>query len=103
MATLNGARALGEIDRLGSIEAGKKADLILVNTKQAHTVPLHDPASALVWAASGRDVETSIIDGKIVMLNREVLTMDENPILNRAEEVKDRVLSQAGVSAQGTF
>ncbi len=103
MATLNGARALGEVDHLGSIETGKKADLILIHSRQPHTVPLHDPASALVWAVAGRDVRTSIIDGKIVMRDREVLTMEEEKIISRAEEIKHKVLAQAGLEPQGTF
>lgn len=103
MATLHGAKALGEIDRLGSLEVGKKADIILVKGKQAHTVPLHDPASALVWAAAGCDVDTSIIDGKVVMQNREVYTMDEDKIIAQAEEKKEKILAQAGVKAQKTW
>ncbi|GAP14509.1 cytosine deaminase [Longilinea arvoryzae] len=100
MATRNGARAMMMQDRVGSLEKGKQADLILVDLKQPHFVPIHDPVSEVVWAANGNDVDTVIIDGKIVMWHRTVLTMDEDAILGEAEAIKDKILKQAGVKAQ---
>lgn len=100
MATINGAKALMEGDRIGSLEVGKQADLILVNAGEPHTVPLYDPASAIVWACSGHDVDTSIIDGKIVMEGRKVLTMDEKQIIADVEACKQKIVDQAGVKPQ---
>lgn len=85
------------------LEKGKQADLILVNLKQPHFVPIHDPLSEIVWAANGDDVDTVIIAGKIVMRHRTVLTMDEDAILNDVEAIKGKVLVQAGVKAQHTW
>ena len=85
MATMGGARVLG-LDRLiGSIEVGKKADLIIVDLKKPHLTPEYNVCSQLVYAASGADVRTSIINGKIVMKDRRLLTID-------LEEVMDRVI-----------
>lgn len=100
MATLHGARALMEGERIGSLEVGKRADVILVNARQPHLVPLHDAASAIVWACSGSDVDTSIIDGKIVMKGRRVLTMNEKQIVAEVENRKQKILEQAEVTAQ---
>jgi 5-methylthioadenosine/S-adenosylhomocysteine deaminase len=76
MATLNGARALGLGDRIGSIEPGKKADLIIVDTRRPHLVPMYHPASLLVYAAKGSDVTTVIINGQVVMEGGRILTFD---------------------------
>ncbi|MBM4313656.1 MAG: amidohydrolase, partial [Deltaproteobacteria bacterium] len=78
MATLGGARVLGMADRIGSIAPGKRADIILVNTNKPHLVPMYNPFSHLVYAASGADVVTSIIDGRVVMKDRRLLTIDLN-------------------------
>jgi 5-methylthioadenosine/S-adenosylhomocysteine deaminase len=76
MATLDGARALGLSDRIGSIEPGKKADLIVVDTRRPHLVPMYHPASQLVYAARGSDVTTVIINGRVVMEGGRILTFD---------------------------
>lgn len=103
MATINGAKAMMIPERVGSLEKGKQADLILVNLNQPHFVPIHDPLSEVVWAANGDDVDTVIIDGKIVMRHRTVQTMDEDAILSDVEAIKGKVLMQAGVKAQHTW
>ncbi|MEJ5201270.1 MAG: amidohydrolase [Anaerolineales bacterium] len=97
MATINGAKGILAEDVVGSIETGKHADIILVNTRKPHLIPIHDPTSAIVWAANGEDVDTVIIDGKIIMENRHVLTMNEEDILEQAERRKHKILEQAGV------
>jgi 5-methylthioadenosine/S-adenosylhomocysteine deaminase len=76
MATLDGARALGLSGRIGSIEPGKKADLIIVDTRRPHLVPMYHPASQLVYAARGSDVTTAIINGRVVMEGGRILTFD---------------------------
>ena len=86
MATIDGARAVGQSDTLGSLEVGKKADVILVNLRQPHAVPNFDIISNLVYTGQGTDVETVIINGKVVMEDRHVLTADRDAILTEAEE-----------------
>lgn len=86
MATLNGAKALRMEKEIGQIAVGKKADLILVDFNRPHLYPRHDPAAHLVYAAQAADVKTVIIDGKVIMENRQVLTMDEERILYEAEK-----------------
>jgi len=80
MATVNGARAL-EIHNLGKIETGMKADIIIIDTEKAHYYPKHNVKSSLIYSGNSADVETVIIDGRIIMKDREVLTMDEERIL----------------------
>jgi len=77
MATINGARALGLADRIGSVEPGKKADFVLVDAAQAHLTPRHNVPAHMVYAARGPDVVTVVVNGRIVMENRAVLTVDE--------------------------
>ena len=80
MASQGGANAIGHGDILGSVEEGKKADLILVNIEQPHITPTQNLVNTIVDAANGHDVMDSIINGKLVMKNREVLTLDEERI-----------------------
>lgn len=91
MATIEGARVLGIDSEVGSIEIGKKADIILINLDKPHLVPKHDIYSLLAYSANGADVETTIIDGKIVMENRKVLNVDENEIMKKIENVRNRL------------
>jgi cytosine/adenosine deaminase-related metal-dependent hydrolase len=97
MATINGAKALGLQKEIGSIEVGKKADLILVSLKKPHLVPPLNPVSHLVYAANGSDVETVIIDGKIVMKDRVVKTIDEEKVIRQATERGAKLLVRAGL------
>ena len=99
MATIKGAKGIMADDYTGSIEVGKKADIILIDTNKPHLLPLHDPASAVAWAANGGDVDTVIIDGKIVMEGRRVLTMNEEQVLQDVRTRKDKILKQAGVAS----
>ena len=96
MATINGARALGLQKEIGSIEVGKKADVILVGLKKPHLIPAFNPVSNLVYAAGGSDVDTVIIDGKIVMQDRVVKTLDESGIMREASERGKKLLERAG-------
>ncbi len=96
MATLNGAQALGLADDIGTLEAGKKADLILLNLEQPHLFPTQNIVSTVVESADGHDVTDSIIDGKIVMKNREVLTMDERETLAECARRMKEIVSRAG-------
>ncbi len=97
MATINGARALGLQKEIGSIEIGKKADMILVRLREPHLMPTISPLSNLVYAAEGSDVDTAIIDGKIIMENRVVKTLDESKILKQASERGEKLLERSGI------
>jgi 5-methylthioadenosine/S-adenosylhomocysteine deaminase len=92
MATVNGARALGIEEKIGSVEVGKKADVILVDLKKPHLAPVHNVVSTLVYSARAGDVDTCIVNGRVLMRNREVLTLNETDILkSAAEAVKDLI------------
>ena len=101
MATINGARALHLEKIIGSLEAGKKADLILVDTGAPHATPMYDVYSELVYALKASDVRTVVIAGKIVMRDRQMLTLEEKGILAKAEEYKKKITSSLAVSATG--
>jgi 5-methylthioadenosine/S-adenosylhomocysteine deaminase len=91
MATLGGARALGMEDRLGSLEAGKRADLIVVDLQAPRLHPLYDAVSHLVYAAKGADVRHVVVEGKVVMRDRKVATLDEAAVLADAERLRGQV------------
>ncbi len=94
MATQNGAEILGIGQETGSIEPGKKADLLFLNMNQPHLLPAHHDASLLVYAAAGQDVDSVMIDGKIVMKNRELLTMDEEKVMFEAKQSAENLLKR---------
>ncbi|MEM3815581.1 MAG: amidohydrolase [Candidatus Bathyarchaeia archaeon] len=94
MATRDGARALGLSDLIGSIEVEKRADIILIDVNKPHLTPLHDIYAALVYSARGSDVNTVIIDGKIVMDGRRVISVDEDKVMERAEKAAHELLSR---------
>ncbi len=94
MATIGGATALGLEDEIGTIEVGKKADLVLVDMKAPHLTPYRHPISHLVYAANGADVDTVICNGQILMQERELLTMDEKTLIEDAEEATRELLSR---------
>ncbi|MGQ9788539.1 MAG: amidohydrolase family protein [Candidatus Hadarchaeaceae archaeon] len=96
MATINGAKALGLQKEIGSLETGKKADLIIVDLKKPHLSPIHDIVSHLVYSANGSDVDTVIVDGKLLMRGREVLTLDEDKVLELAQRTSDNLVSRLG-------
>lgn len=97
MATINGAKALGLETQIGSIEVGKKADLILVDCKKAHMQPLMDPVATLVHCAAGADVDTTIVDGQPLMKNRKVLTMKADQVVANAKNSLSAVIKRAGM------
>ena len=87
MATINGARALGLDQVTGSLEVGKRADIIVVDTSTPHMVPMYNPYSHIVYSATGNDVSTTIIDGRVVMKDRKVLTMDVDAVMEDVVEI----------------
>ena len=96
MATIGGARALHMEDKIGSLEVGKLADVIVIDTKAPNMVPIYNPYSALVYSANSANVKDSIINGKLIMQNRRVLTVDEDKIRQQAidytQVVRDTVI-----------
>ena len=86
MVTIQGARVLGLEKQVGSLELGKKADVIVVDTHKPHLVPLYNPYSHLVYSAKSADVQHSIINGRIVMENRKILTLDVDEIILKSNE-----------------
>ncbi|MEM2768274.1 MAG: amidohydrolase [Candidatus Bathyarchaeia archaeon] len=94
MATINGAKALGLENSVGSLERGKKADIILIDLSKPHLKPLHDIYATIVYSSRGSDVDTVIVDGKILMENRQVKTLREEEVIERAEKSALRLLSR---------
>jgi len=91
MATIEGARVLGMDGQIGSLEAGKRADLIVVSMAGARQTPMYDPLSHLVYVSRGSDVVTTIVNGKMLMRDRQVLTLNEAEIIAEANAMAARV------------
>jgi 5-methylthioadenosine/S-adenosylhomocysteine deaminase len=81
MATIEGARAIGLEDEIGSLEPGKQADLVLLDARAPRLTPMHRPASAVVYAACGADVRTVLVAGRVVVRDRKVLSVDAEGIM----------------------
>lgn len=94
MATLGGARALGIDTVTGSLEVGKKADILLLDLDKPHLTPMHDPISALVYAASGSDVSHLFCNGKLIMKDYEILTFDEKDVLKKARMLAKELIAK---------
>ena len=101
MATMGAAKALHMEDSIGSLEVGKLADIIVVDTKAPNMVPIYNPYSALVYSANSGNVRHTIVDGKILMKDRKMLTVDEDAIRNEAIEftyiVRDTVIKSGEI------
>jgi 5-methylthioadenosine/S-adenosylhomocysteine deaminase len=91
LATIGGARVLGQQARIGSIETGKRADIIVVSMDRARQAPLFDPVSQIVYVTRGDDVDTTIVNGKVLMRGRKVLTLNESRVLTQARQAADLV------------
>ena len=91
MATSRGARAIHMDKEIGSIETGKRADMIIVGISGIHQTPLYNVYSHLVYATKASDVESVLINGRIVMQNRRVLTIDERAVRAKANQYRDRI------------
>jgi 5-methylthioadenosine/S-adenosylhomocysteine deaminase len=96
MATIEGARALGMDAEIGSLEPGKRADLIAVSMAAARQTPMYDPLSHLVYVTRGDDVRTTIVNGRVLMRDRKVLTLNETDVLSDARAMTDRVRAAVG-------
>ena len=91
MATLGGARVIGREKQLGSLEAGKLADVIVVRMDRPRQTPMYDPISHLVYVTRGDDVVTTIVNGKVLMRDGNVLTLNEADVLNAARQAAGQV------------
>ena len=97
MATLGGANVLGLSHLIGSIEVGKKADIVLFNLNTPDWVPYQDPIQTLVYSATPGSVDTVLIDGQLLMENRKILHLDEQEIYKAAREQASRVIERSGL------
>ncbi|MBO0781808.1 MAG: amidohydrolase [Ktedonobacteraceae bacterium] len=97
MATINGARALGLEHEIGSLEVGKKADLVVIDLNRLHTTPSPNPVSSLVYAATGGEVDMVVVDGQVVVEQGTLLTMDEQEIIEQAREHASLLYRRAGI------
>jgi 5-methylthioadenosine/S-adenosylhomocysteine deaminase len=91
MATRRGASALGLADRIGSLEPGKQADVVIVSMEGARQTPMFDPVSHLVYVAHGGDVRTTIVAGRVLMRDRQVLSLPAEGVLRDARAMAERV------------
>lgn len=91
MSTIEGAKALGMGKITGSLEAGKKADIIMIGLNKPHLTPIYSEYSHLVYAMSGADVDTVLINGRVVMENRRLLTIDEEEVMHKVREIAVKV------------
>lgn len=98
MATVDAARALGMEKDIGSLEPGKKADIILVDWFKPHLVPMNMPVYRMVYFANGGDVSTVLVDGRVLMRDRQVLTVSEDEILMAAQREADAAIRRTGLS-----
>jgi 5-methylthioadenosine/S-adenosylhomocysteine deaminase len=96
MATIQGARALGLEKLIGSLEPRKRADLVVVSTGSARLTPIYDPVSHLVYAAHGEDVRTVMVNGRVLMRDRRMLTLDEPAVLTEARKFAQSVRTAVG-------
>jgi 5-methylthioadenosine/S-adenosylhomocysteine deaminase len=98
MATIDGARALHLEKEIGSLETGKKADLVLIGMDAPHAVPMYDIYAQLAYALKGSDVETVVIGGRVVMRDGKLLTVKEEEVLQKAREYKKSVAASLGMN-----
>ena len=103
MATIDGARAVGLENEIGSIEVGKKADLVVLDMSDFFASPIHDPISSIVYSALGHEPTLVVIDGKIVMRDRELLTVDQRRVRRKAQKAAASLTSRAKISSQAKF
>ena len=94
MATVGGAEALMMERNIGSLEPGKKADIALINFWKTHIMPVHEPMGALVYCANMNDVDTVLIDGKLVMENGNVKSVDEDSVIRKSQQAADRIAEE---------
>jgi cytosine/adenosine deaminase-related metal-dependent hydrolase len=95
MASIEGARAVGLGDRIGSIEVGKKADLVIADLQNSRSSPYHDDLGSLVFSSNSRVVETVLVDGRVVLRDGELVGVDEQELVMRAQKVSRDLVADA--------
>lgn len=103
MATLNGAKTILRENEIGSLDSGKKADLIVINPRGIGSMPLHDVVSNIVYSMHSTNVESTMCNGKWVMKDRKITMVDEEKILNEAEKMADNIRRRAGIYLPDRF
>jgi 5-methylthioadenosine/S-adenosylhomocysteine deaminase len=103
MATINGAKALGMAEAIGSLEPGKRADIIILNMWSPEWIPNYSEVQNLVYSADGRSVETVYVNGRLIMDDRKVLTVDENEVIARCMALSEKLLERTGVRVPGRW
>jgi 5-methylthioadenosine/S-adenosylhomocysteine deaminase len=99
MATIDGYKALGLDKELGSVEIGKKADLITIDLDKPHLRPIDMVVYRVVYQANGADVTDVLVDGRIVMKDRKMHTVNERSVLDRSQVAYDKLVERCGLSA----
>ncbi len=92
MATIEGAKVLGMEKEIGTLEPGKKADMIFIKTDKLHMCPANDVCANLVYSSNGADVESVMIDGKVIMQNRKMVNLDEKQVMRQVKKIAKRLL-----------
>lgn len=100
MATIRGAKAVGQEDQIGSLEIGKKADFIAIKVQNLHQLPVYDPVSSIVHATNARDVNHVVVDGKVLLRDGCLVTLDEGEVIREAVKAGKNVLDRSGIASQ---
>ena len=99
MVTVDAAKALGMEREIGSLEPGKKADVILIDWFRPHMVPMNMPLYRVAYFANGNDVSTVLVNGRVLMRDRRVLTVDEEEVLTYAQREADLAIQRMGLDS----
>ena len=97
MATLGGAKAISSDHEIGSLEVGKRADIVLHDRMRPEWTPLHNVANQLVWSADGRGVHTVFVDGVKVVDNYRMTTIDEADLYSKAQAAGEAIVARSGL------
>jgi len=103
MATIGGARSIGMQDEIGSLEVGKRADLVLHDTDRPEWRPLHNVMNQLVWSADGRGVHTVVVDGAIVVEDSRMTTIDEDALWAEAQQLGEAIVTRSGLPDRSKY
>ena len=103
MATLNGAKCALMEDTIGSLEVGKKADMIILNGNDIHSLPMHNPIGNIVYSMTSQNVESTICNGKWLMKEREIVVLDEAELLEKVKLQAQKIREKAGIKLESKF
>ena len=103
MATINGAKCALLDDVIGSLEVGKKADMIILNPNTIHSLPMHNPIGNIVYSMSSENVESTICDGKWLMKEKEILVLDEKELLIKVKEQAEKIRKKTNIKLTSNF